>query len=244
MNTDIIRLTLRQQLSVPRLIAMALLMALPILVAVVFALSANEERDDTFAADLLDNLVLLGVLPLIALLVGTGVLGNEVEEGTVAYLLLKPIDRGDIVLSKLLVAAVTTIAAVIPAVVASGLIVLGGEDRDLVVGFAVAAALGSLAYCAWFVLLSVLTARAFIAGLFYVFLWEGVITAIFQGTRYLSIRHYMRAVADAIASQPDDVLDADLAPTIAFIGIVLVTAVTTWLATVRLRAFEVRDRTL
>lgn len=243
-NGDIARLTLRQQLSLPRLVLMGLLAALPVFIAIVFALSTNDERDDSFAADLLDSVVLLGVLPLVALLVGTGVLGTEVQDGTVPYLLLKPLSRASIIASKLLVAALTTVAAVAPAVAATALIILGGKDSGITLGFVTAAVLGAIAYCAWFVLLSVLTARAFIVGLLYVFLWEGVVTAVFQGARYLSIRHYTRAVADAIASQPEDVFDADLSASVAFIGMVIITAGASWLAARRLRAFEVRDRGL
>lgn len=243
-NPDIVRLTLRQQLSLSRLVLVGLLAALPVFIAVVFAFSTNDERDDSFTADLLDSVVLLGVLPLVALLVGTGVLGGEVQDGTVSYLLLKPISRASIIVSKLLVAAVTTVAAVAPAVVITALIILGGQDSGLTMGFLVAAILGAVAYCSWFVLLSVLTARAFIIGLLYVFLWEGVVTAIFQGARYLSIRHYTRAVVDAIASQPEDVFDADLSAAVAFIGMALITVGAAWSATSRLRAFEARDRGL
>lgn len=245
MNGDIIRLTIRQQLTLGRVALMLLLIGLPILVAVVEVAAGGDEDDRAeLVTDLLDQLVLLGVLPIIALLIGTGALGNEVAEGTAPYLVLKPISRATIILSKLAVAAVTTGLLVGVAVLVSGLIALSGEgSTDIVLGFLVASLLGALAYCAWFVLLSLLTSRAFVVGLLYVFIWEGVITSIFRGARYLSVRHYSQAIADGLADL-GDALDASLSPAAGVIGIAIITVAATWLAVERLKQFEVHDRTI
>lgn len=245
MNGDIIRLTIRQQLTLGRVALMLLLIGLPILVAVVEVAAGGDEDDRAeLVTDLLDQLVLLGVLPIIALLIGTGALGNEVAEGTAPYLVLKPISRATIILSKLAVAAVTTGLLVGVAVLVSGLIALSGEgSTDIVLGFLVASLLGALAYCAWFVLLSLLTSRAFVVGLLYVFIWEGVITSIFRGARYVSVRHYSQAIADGLADL-GDALDASLSPAAGIIGIAIITVAATWLAVERLKQFEVHDRTI
>lgn len=245
MNGDIIRLTIRQQLTLGRVALMLLLIGLPILVAVVEVAAGGDEDDRAeLVTDLLDQLVLLGVLPIIALLIGTGALGNEVAEGTAPYLVLKPISRATIILSKLAVAAVTTGLLVGVAVLVSGLIALSGEgSTDIVLGFLVASLLGALAYCAWFVLLSLLTSRAFVVGLLYVFIWEGVITSIFRGARYVSVRHYSQAIADGLADL-GDALDASLSPAAGVIGIAIITVAATWLAVERLKQFEVHDRTI
>ncbi|HET9200367.1 MAG TPA: ABC transporter permease [Dehalococcoidia bacterium] len=245
MNGDIIRLTIRQQLTLGRVALMLLLIGLPILVAVVEVAAGGDEDDRAeLVTDLLDQLVLLGVLPIIALLIGTGALGNEVAEGTAPYLVLKPISRATIILSKLAVAAVTTGLLVGVAVLVSGLIALSGEgSTDIVIGFLVASLLGALAYCAWFVLLSLLTSRAFVVGLLYVFIWEGVITSIFRGARYVSVRHYSQAIADGLADL-GDALDASLSPAAGIIGIAIITVAATWLAVERLKQFEVHDRTI
>lgn len=245
MNGDILRLTIRQQLTLGRVALMLLLISLPILVAVVEVAAGGEEEDRAeLVTDLLDQLVLLGVLPILALLLGTGAMGNEVADGTAPYLILKPLNRSTIVLSKLAVAAVSTGLLVALAVVVSGLVALSGEgSTDIVIGFLVACLLASLAYCAWFVLLSLLTSRAFIVGLLYVFIWEGVITSIFRGARYVSIRHYSQAIADGLADL-GDALDASLSPAAGVIGITIITVAATWLAIERLKKFEVADRSL
>ena len=62
------------------------------------------------------------VLPLIALIVGTGVLGSEIDDGTVAHILAKPIPRSEIILSKLVVAVVVTAVTVAVPMFVVGLI--------------------------------------------------------------------------------------------------------------------------
>src|SRR5262249_15862958 len=55
------------------------------------------------------------VLPMIALIVGTGVVGAEIDDGTIVHMLATPLRRRDIVLTKLAVAsAVVTVATAVP----------------------------------------------------------------------------------------------------------------------------------
>ncbi|MEX2238023.1 MAG: ABC transporter permease subunit [Dehalococcoidia bacterium] len=236
-------ITLRQQLSTGKVILLVLLALLPLPVAVAFVLANSGDNPDEFVAGLLDRVVILGVLPIIALLIGTGVLGNDVQDGTLSYILLKPLKRSVIVLSKLLVATILTAIFVIASTIGTGLI-MSSEDiaPRIVVAFVVAGVAGSLIYCAWFVFLSLLTGRAFIAGLLYIFLWEGVISEIFRGARYLSVRQYTRGIADWIADQPEDVFDARMGAVTAIIAATIVTVAATWLATRQLENFEVRDQ--
>jgi ABC-2 type transport system permease protein len=243
MNADLIRLSMRQQFNPGRLFLLALLAGLPVLIAVAYAAFDPNDTPQRFTSRMLDGVVLVAVLPLVALMIGAGALGNEVQDGTIPYLLLKPLRRFDIVASKWFVAALSSFAIVGPAVLISALVALGEtDDQRIAVAFVVATLVGSLAYSAFFVYLSLLTTRAFIVGLLYIFIWEGVVTAIFPGVRYVSIRHYTRAIADAIANQPEHVFDADLSAVTGLVAAGLVTALSIWLATRRLEGFEVRER--
>jgi ABC-2 type transport system permease protein len=136
------------------------------------------------------------VLPVIALIVGTGVLGSEVDDGTIVHVLTKPLPRRDIILAKLLVASgVTALTAAVPLFVAG---VLAGSVR-LGVGLAVAATVGALAYSALFLLLSLLTRRPVLLGLVYILVWEGLLGRFVSGTRVLSIEQYVITIADRIS---------------------------------------------
>src|SRR5690348_3888181 len=83
-----------------------LLIPLPVILLAVAALG----RGSNVGADVWAPPVILGlgfgaVLPVIALIVGTGVLGSEIDDGTLTHILAKPLPRSEIVLTKLGVAA-------------------------------------------------------------------------------------------------------------------------------------------
>ncbi|MET0415417.1 MAG: ABC transporter permease subunit [Actinoplanes sp.] len=136
------------------------------------------------------------VLPVVALIVGTGVLGSEVDDGTIVHILTKPLPRRDIILAKLMVATVVSaVTAAVPLFVAG----LLADSAQLGLALAVAAAVGALAYSALFLLLSLLTRRPVLLGLAYILVWEGLLGRFVSGTRVLSIEQYVISLADRIA---------------------------------------------
>ena len=203
-------LTLRQLIARRTTLLLALLALIPVLIALVFQLSDPQVDPARWTArTLYVGLIVTAVLPLTALMLGTSVLGDEIEEGTIVYLLTKPMPRWQILLPKLAAAWLLTAILVLSSTVVAGLIALDGVGgTSIITGFSVAVLLGALAYNTLFVLLSVSTSRALIAGVVYVFIWEGAITSIFAGTRYLSLRHYSLAIADWIARVAPATFDA------------------------------------
>ncbi len=248
MNAQIVRVTARQVLGRHRTLLMLGAAALPILIALLYAFNNGGPDDPTperFTANgLLGGFVVYAVLPIVALVFGTAVLGAEIEEGTAVYVLSKPISRAQIVLSKLLVAWVATVVVVVPAAALAAVVALEGSDADgISLAFAVALSAGALGYCALFVLLSILTSRALIAGLVYVFIWEGVVSNLFTGTRLLSVREFTLAIADALTSVRPSAFEADLGPVQ---GVILMAAAivgATLYATRRLERFEIGEST-
>jgi ABC-2 type transport system permease protein len=125
-------------------------------------------------------------------------MGQEIEDGTLAYSLAKPTARSRLVLTKVVVAWGATIAAILPGIWLAGWIVLGDAAHPLVRGFSVGLTVAALLYCAGFLGLSLYTRRALIMGLLYVIGWEGALSRLFAGTRTLSVREYATAFAEAI----------------------------------------------
>lgn len=235
-------LTLRQLLSRRILLALVGLAAIPVVMAVIYQLSDTETIPTRWTSRVLYvGLTVTAVLPLTALVLGASVMGDEIEDGTITYLLTKPVPRWQILGGKLAASWVASMAIVLPSTVVSGAIALGGLSSSVIWGFAVAVVLGSLAYCAVFTLLSVTLSRALITGLVYVFLWEGAITTIFRGTRYLSVRHFSLGIAGWIAGTGDSTFDAYIRGETALIllSITILGAVT--LAIRNLSRLEVRD---
>jgi ABC-2 type transport system permease protein len=239
----LIRLTLRQVLGRKSTAVLLLGSLTPVLLAVIFVLSDSQANPQRWTANvLLSGLVVRALLPLVSLFLGTSVFGNEVDDGTAVYLLTKPTPRWQIIVAKLAVSAVVTIALIVPPTVVAARIALeGGDDSAIGVGFGVAVAAGAVAYSTVFLLTSLITSRALVAGLAYVFLWEAVISGIFTGTRVLSVRHLTLGIADAIVDARPFVFDSEMGAVTSIVGIIVATIGLTWLAVRRLEAFELRE---
>ncbi|MET7705474.1 ABC transporter permease subunit [Micromonospora sp. NPDC005413] len=178
------------------------------------------------------------VLPVVALIIGTGVLGAEIDDGTVVHILTKPLPRWQIVLPKLAVAAgVTAVTVAVPLYVAG---VLAASVR-LGLALAVAATLGALAYSALFLALSLVTRRPVLLGLVYVLIWEGLLGNFVSGTKVLSIQQYVIALADQLA--PSGLLETTVSVPVASVMTALVSVGFTVLAIDRLRSFSVAGET-
>jgi ABC-2 type transport system permease protein len=178
------------------------------------------------------------VLPVVSLIVGTGVLGSEIDDGTVVHILAKPLARREIIFSKLLVAVGVTAATVaIPMYVAGVL----ADSVRFGLALAAASAIGAAAYCALFLALSLVTRRPVLLGLVYVLVWEGLLGNVVRGTRVLSIQQYVVTVADEIA--PTAFLTGRVSVTLAAVMSAVFFVAGTALAVNRLRSFSVAGET-
>ena len=239
MNGVIASITLRQLLSRRRTLLLLLLGGVLVLVAVIFRIAGEEARALRFTSGLLGNLGVRTLMPLVALLFGTGAIGSEIEDGTAAFLLAKPISRRTVVITKLVVAAACSIALTSGPMLLAGLIGAGGLGDGLVIGMVAAAAIGSVLYCAVFVALSLVTSRALVFGLAYVLIWEGLLAGLFAGTRTFSIRQLTLSFAQSIGGIPKAILDAPLEVTTAIVVAAVVLIGATMLAVRRLGSFEI-----
>ncbi len=243
MNAAIVRLTARQLLGQRRTLLMLAAVLLPVGIAILYRLNGQNEDHAQWTASVLESRLLVGTfLPLCALIFGTAALGSEFEDGTAVYLLSKPVARWRVVLSKLLVAwLATAVLTVVAAAVSGAIAIRYVSDQEILIAFSIALLLGSLVYCAVFVLLSVITGRALITGLLYVFIWEGLITALFSGTRVLSVRQYTLGIAKAISDTTTTTFDAKLGGAEALMLMVMVAAIATWLAVRALERWEIGE---
>ena len=112
-------LTLRQHLRGFRLVMICLLFALPTLLVVLIRLAegrTSDPRELEFSMVLM--LFPMALVPLAALLYASGMIRDEVEEQTLTYLLVRPLPRRALYITKLLatyllVAALAGLFAVI-----------------------------------------------------------------------------------------------------------------------------------
>jgi ABC-2 type transport system permease protein len=140
-----------------------LLLPLPLLVVGLAVLADSlGEPPEEWGPPMIVGLGIAVVLPVLALVIGTGVLGAEIDDGTIVHILSKPIPRRQIILAKLAVAAGVTAVTVAVPMYATGLV--AGSTR-LALGLAVGAAFGAVAYSALFLMLSLITRRPVLVGL-------------------------------------------------------------------------------
>lgn len=230
-SSTIVRLGLRSLFGRWRGVLLFVLPAVLIGLSVLVRALAGEDAEA--AKNTLDGLGLAVIVPLVALLAISGLLAPEIDDGSISYLLAKPISRYTIVVSKLVVAgACVLVFAVVPLLVA-GLILLPGEP-ELGFGFAIGSLAAGFAYCALFALLSVMTRHAVVVGLIYVLIWEGLLGGLLSGIRWLSITQWSSAVIEPVA----DVELVKLGPAYAVVATALVIGLGTWLSGRRLRAFN------
>lgn len=216
----------------------ALLFAIPavILIVVTVALKASRPPSRPWPSHVLGTFGFSVLLPLTALIIGSSVLGAEIDDGSAIHLLATPVRRGSIVLTKWVVAAVLTMLfAAVPELIAG---LLAPNSGKLAFALFVGALVGSVIYTAVFVMASVLTTRAIAAGLLYVLIWEGLLGNIVGGARILSIAHYSLGIANAI--YPDKDLNAGLGLSTSLVLGIVVTVGALVLASRRLSSFAIK----
>lgn len=192
-SPTIVRLGVRSVLGRRRGALMALLPAVLLSLAVLVRSLVGADPDAASGTTYALGIVVL--VPLLALLVTSGLVSPEIDDGSVVYLLAKPIARWRIVVSKLVVAGgCTTLLGALPVLVSA--FVLGGEVGPAL-SFALAALLGGLGYCALFAWLSVGRRHAVVLGLVYLLIWEGLLGGLLDGVRWLSLTRWSAAVVEA-----------------------------------------------
>jgi ABC-2 type transport system permease protein len=229
----IVEVTVRGLLGRRRIFLLVLLAALPVLIGLLIRVAGGRPDADR----VLDTLVVRFVMPLVALIVGTTVIGSEIDDGTAVFLMVKPIARWRIVLSKALVAAGLTAVLIVPAVILTSVLLSRTDLATTLEAFTIACFFGGTAYAIAFLALSVFTSRAFLIGLAYVLIWEGVLASILEGTKFLSIRQATLGIAAALGV---DTPGEPLAQTVSAAVLAFVIAGGFMIASWRLSRFEVR----
>lgn len=176
------------------------------------------------------------VLPLIALLAASAVLGPEVDDGSVVYLLAKPVNRFVVGFSKFVIAWLATMAlGALPLLVAGLITETDHPERGL--GWMVGGVVAGTAYTALFLALSAITRHAVVIGLLFVLLWEGLLGGLLSGIKWLSISAWGAEVAGEISTA---IPQQHTGMTYALVAAILVTVGGLLLTGDRLRSFSLR----
>ncbi|WBQ03330.1 ABC transporter permease [Kribbella sp. CA-293567] len=191
MNATIARLTMATLFGHRRGLLLFILPGVLLALCVLLALTVDDTAD--FSTALLQMFGLAVIVPLVSLIAATGALSSEIDDGSIVYLLSKPIKRSTIILTKALVAiGVILVLGALPMVVAG--LILDVREPGTAVAFGIGSLVAGIAYTGIFIALSVISGNAVTIGLIYALLWEGVMGQYVDGAKTLSVQQWSLAV--------------------------------------------------
>ncbi len=233
----IYRLTIRQLTGRWRLVVLTLLAAMPVTIAALMLRLDEAPSVREFEGAILSAMFAGAIIPLMLLALAGVAFANEIEDRTLANLVLSPVPRWRIALPKLL--ASLTVAGpfvVVSAAITAHIAYVG--DMAATIALTTGMLVAVVLYASVFTWLGLVTTQAIGLGLLYVVIWEGLFSGFVAGVRLLSLRHYALAVVKG--------LDPRRFPTLALPELAVVLALCaavvggfTWLTVRRLRRMDV-----
>lgn len=176
------RMTIRQTLGIKRFVGLGLLTAAP---AAIFLLASWQSTPDDLVgifADMAIGVFFSVALPVVSLIMAASALGDERRDGTLSFIVLRPIPRGAIAGAKLGGALTTAFGLAGMGALAMGILMgLRSGDWGYVVPMLVATLIACATYVGLFMPLGYLTERATLIGLAFVFIWETAIAGTIPG---------------------------------------------------------------
>lgn len=237
----ILVLTLRQFGGGKAIRVVGLFSLAPALFTVIYLISPGDYTGRMFFDDVFGNVIVPTILPLAALILATNALGNEIEDRTMVYLVLKPIRRSRIILEKYgAVIQSTWLALIVGMVIAWAMASRGDaiDNIDVLAAAVLAALLGVLAYGAVFMAVSLIVPRALVAGIIYVLIWESTLARLIPGARLLSIQHYVQSIYSRLLNDPQLAIQNAMQISSALLAIIGIILASLLFATARLKAMD------
>lgn len=237
----ILGLTLRQFIGGKSIRIVFLFSLVPALFALIYMLDSGDLTAREFFAGIFQEFIAPTLLPIATLILATNALGNEVEDRTMVYLVLKPISRGRIVIEKFAAVAITATLLLWEGTLLAYLLAMRGDagsNVDQLLAIFVAELAGVLGYGALFMAISLIVPRALLVGLIYALIWESLFGRFIPGVRLISVRHYVQSIYVRMIDNPAIDLDQAMRLVPAFIVLALLVVVSLAIATWRLRTMN------
>ena len=199
-----------------RTVFMALIVGLPILLAVLVRVllafdllnlvnvRVGGEPMEMAGATLFGFMIWLFFLrfsvPVLGVFYGTALIADEVEDRTITYLFTRPIRRGAVLMGKYLAYLACTGLVVLPSVMVVYFLLVPVGGGSLGAAFPALVKdlglldLGLAVYGAVFALVGAWFKRPLLSGLIFVFGWEPVIVALPGYMKKFTVAHYLQAL--------------------------------------------------
>lgn len=191
------------------------------------------------------------IIPVLGVFYGTALIADEVDDKTITYLFTRPIRRGAVLIGKYIAYLVCTVLVVLPSVMIVYFLVVPLSDvastfRSLLIDLGLLA-LGLAVYGAVFAWCGAVLRRPLVVGLVFAFGWEQIALLMPGYLRHFTVAYYLQALvphvmpADNVVSILQAVVSAPPAASVCLLWLAAIWAVMLWLAR---RAVERREYVL
>jgi ABC-2 type transport system permease protein len=194
-------LTLRQHARARKLLFLGCLFLLPSVIAVLARVTEPTLRLTQTEYAMVFTIMPSALVPLLALLYGCGMIQDEIEDQTLTYLLVRPLPKAAVYLTKLLATLLFTILFAAVFVVVTFVAVWVGSPEFTkavtpeVVGKTVCLmGLALTGYVSLFGLLSLLVNRSLMVGVAYIAVFEILLANVDFAVRKLTVVYYFRVL--------------------------------------------------
>jgi ABC-2 type transport system permease protein len=194
-------LTFRQHLHGRRWMVMAAGFLLAAGLAILIRATATNAPSLAIEFMLTYMLIPQALLPLIALVYASGIIQDEQEEQTLTYLIIRPIPKWAMYITKLFATITTTVilTSIFTALMYATIYVgTDASTADIVRRCLTTIGIHCLAvtcYCCLFGLMSLLTRWTLVVGILYAAIFEGLFANLPFGIRLITVIYYTRLIA-------------------------------------------------
>jgi len=165
---------------------------------------AGSQRVDAHdeGADLADILIVSFMMPILAMIHGSSLIRNEIDDRSITQVITAPLDRRVAYLGYYAALAVS-LALMMLLINAAGWLAFfaqKGVDSDAVrilASMSAVSVVGALAYSALFLAMGTLFSKPVYFGLFYAFVWEAFVGSIPGAISHYTVKHFVRSLGSA-----------------------------------------------
>jgi ABC-type transport system involved in multi-copper enzyme maturation permease subunit len=158
---------------------------------------SHDALDD--GANLMDTLILFFFMPVMAMIFGSALIRDEIDDKSITHVATAPLDRAFSYLGYYL-PLVIAVAVSMVAISSVGVLAFfgqhgfGSEALQIYVEFLALVIIGSFVYSSLFLAIGVMFNKPVMVGLFYAFIWEGYIGSLPGAIQNASVKHYLRSL--------------------------------------------------
>jgi ABC-2 type transport system permease protein len=193
----IVKYTVKKLLFSKRMI---LTILVTIFVCAIMGYATTQDVDKLFdGTNLMDGLILFFFMPVMAMIYGSSLIRDEIEDKSITQVVTSPLNRF-ITYSGYYIGLSISVSIIMLIILTSGFLTFFGrmgldsDTSEIYAGMAAMVVIGSFVYSSLFIMISLLINHPIYFGLVYAFIWEGFIGSIPGSMQYLTVKHFVRSL--------------------------------------------------